>query len=88
MSNLDNKIKQERLKEDFLHYKKVLTFMEANIPIQALCLPAAIENILLREGLIRAYDLIGHDLSKIKGLGTRRLDILTHRLDEFFSMCI
>lgn len=74
------------LKQDFLHYRKVLHYLEGNVPIQVLCLPKSIESKLLRAGFVRVYDLTSTDFTKIKGLGVKSLDILASRLDEFFSM--
>jgi hypothetical protein len=79
---------KERLKEDFVHYRRALCYMEANVPIQVLCLPKVIETALLNDGCIRVYDLINRDLGKIKGLGDRRLNLLTSRLDEFLSISL
>ncbi len=77
---------EDKAKKDLAHYRTVLQFMGANVPIQVLCLPPEIENILLNDGNVRCYDLISRDLSKIKGLGTVRLNLLRARLDEFFTV--
>ena len=74
--------------EDLQHYRRTLYFMEANVPIQVLCLPKTTEDALLRAGCLRVYDLINRDLGKIKGVGKARLGHLTARLDEFFTVCI
>lgn len=79
---------QEKFQEDFAYYRRVMYFMGANIPIQCLCLPPQIEKILLADGCVRVYDLISRDLTKVKGLGKRRLDLLTSRLDEFVSISL
>ncbi len=76
------------LKKDFAHYKMVLAYMGANVPIEVLCLPKPIENNLRRNGFYRVYDLINHDLTKIKGLGKARVDLLASSLDEFFSISL
>lgn len=81
-----NKDSQEKLKEDIAHYRNVLQYMGANLPIGALCLPKEMENLLLKSGFLRVYDLINCDLTKIKGFGRKRLDLLTSRLDEFISI--
>lgn len=80
-------VKRE-LDEDIGHYRKCLSFLEANAPISVLCLPSAIETILEREGFEYVYDLLGKQLTEIKGLGPRRCAILAARLDEFLSMSI
>ncbi len=76
----------EEFKKNLAHYRQVMAFMGGNVPIQVLCLPKIVESILIREGIERVYDLFGHDLTKIKGIGRERLDILTSRLDEFISI--
>ena len=78
----------DKLDEDLAHYRNTLRFLEANVPIQVLCLPKTLETILLNSDCVRVYDLINCDLSKIKGLGKSRLQILVSRLDQFFSISI
>lgn len=84
----DVKDSEESFKKDLSHYRKTICYMEGNVPLQVLCLPKVIENCLLKDGCLRVYDLINRDLTKIKGLGTDRLAILTSRLDEFFTVSI
>ena len=79
---------EDESKKNLLHYRNVLSYMGADVPIQVLCLPSVIEKILLRDGYVRVYDLINRNLSEIKGLGDTRLRILTSSLDEFFTMLI
>jgi len=81
-------IDKERVQNDFQHYRNVLSFLGSNLPIQALCLPKVIENALLADDCIRVCDLINRDLSKIKGMGKTRIDILRVSLDEFFTIGI
>lgn len=76
----------ERLKIDFQQYRQTVAFLGANVPLGVLCLPGALENLLRKQGIDRVYDCIGRDFSKIKGLGERRIDLLTSRLDEFFAV--
>ena len=83
---LDNSKVGERLKEDLQYYRKTLLFLGGNVPIEALCLPKVIETLLIKDGLTRVYDLIGRDLTEIKGIGKTRVDLLASRLDEFFSV--
>ena len=83
-----NKNNIDEMKKDLEHYRKTLYYMGANVPLQVLCLPKAIEKLLLKDGCLRVYDLIDRDLTKIKGLGDRRLDLLTSRLDEFLTVSI
>ena len=84
----DIKDNHSTFKKDMMHYCEILSYMGANVPIQVLCLPTLIEKKLISDGCIRVYDLIGCDLTKIKGIGKGCIDLLTSRLDEFFSMQI
>lgn len=81
-------ISKEDLKQNLLHYRKTLNYMGANVPIQVLCLPKTLEKSLLRANLLRVYDLISCDFTKIEGVGVRSVDLLTSRLDEFFTVSI
>ena len=81
-------VKDERYNEDLKHYRTVLQYMEANVPLGVLSLGPRIEKILSREGCVRVYDLIDRDLTKIEGLGRKSLDLLTARLDQFLSISI
>lgn len=78
----------EDIKQNLMHFRRLLSYMGANVPIQVLCLPKQTEKLLIREGFLRVYDLINFDLSKIKGIGQARLDLLAARLDEFFTICV
>lgn len=84
----EGKIKEinDKLKINFNRYKKALLLLSADAPIEVLCLPKVIENILLRDGCVRIYDIFDRDLTKIKGFGDSRIANLTSRLDEFISM--
>ena len=88
MSELKQVDNRDKLKEDLAHYRQVMDFLSANVPIEVLCLPKAIENVLLADGCSRVYDLIGRDLTEIKGLGRTRVAQLTSRLDEFLFVGI
>jgi len=82
--DLDN----EKFKKDLNHYRRTMCYLEANVPIQVLCLPKVVENALIREGCVRIYDLFDRDLAKIKGIGKSRVSLLTSRLDEFLTVSI
>ncbi len=86
--NEDVKAPEIDLKKDLHNYRKTLHYMGSNVPIQVLCLPKSLEKTLIKEGLIRVYDLISCDLTEIKGIGSNRLSLLTSRLDEFFTVSI
>jgi hypothetical protein len=79
---------EKKAREDLIHYRKVLRYMEANVPIQVLCLPSAIEKALIAAGCLRVYDMFNLDLAEVKGIGKGRLALLTSRLDEFLSVNI
>ena len=74
------------LKEKFKNYEKTIKYMLADAPIQVLCLPTAIENILLDNGFLRVYDLFDANFVEIKGLGVARIRHLTACFDKFISM--
>lgn len=76
------------LKKDLAHWRKLLAYMGANVPIQVLCLPKAVEKSLISEGILRVYDLIDRDLAEIKGIGVTRAELIASRLDEFFTVSI
>ena len=86
----DQDMEMARLKKElakrFQDYQKTMKYMVADAPIGVLCLPPAIENILLDQGFLRVYDLFDADLVKIKGMGVSRIKQLTASLDKFFSM--
>jgi len=84
----DSLTSRDAFLKDLQHYRSVLGFLELDMPIQCLCLPTAIENILLDEKLNRAWDLTRHDLTKIKGLGKARIELISARLFDLFSIQI
>lgn len=86
MSDNNSEDLNEKRTKELAHYRMTLAYMGANVPIQVLCLPKAIETVLVREGYIRLYDLISRDLREIKGLGKTRIDRLSAALDEFFTV--
>jgi hypothetical protein len=67
-------------------YRKNIAYMEGDAPIGVLCLPKSLEAVLLKNGISRVYDLFGRDLTKIKGIGKRRIGDLTASLDQFLPM--
>lgn len=81
----NEKIKEE-LNKALKEYRKSLVYMGANVPIECLCLPDEIQSILIREGILRVYDIINRDLGKIKGIGSKRRAVLAAHLDEFFAV--
>jgi len=78
--------KKYDFKKDFALYNNVILFMKADVPIETLCLPKIILNVLHKQNFKRVSDLIGHDLSKIKGLGIARGGLLASSLDKFLSV--
>ena len=79
------KIRIEVIKK-YEEYNMTMKYLAADAPIGILCLPKAIETILVDNGYLRVYDLFNADFTKIKGFGVVRIRDLTARLDEFFSM--
>jgi len=84
--DLDMAQLKKDLKEKFENYEKTIKYMLADAPIQVLCLPTAIENILLENGFLRVYDLFDANFVEIKGLGVTRIRHLTACFDKFLSM--
>lgn len=82
------KTSNEEFKKNLAHYRQVMSFLGANVPIEVLCLPKRIESALIREGFIRVYDLIRIDFREIKGVGKVGSEVLASRLDEFFTVSI
>lgn len=80
-----NKIREEVLKS-YSNYRQTISFLAADASIQVLCLPKAIENILISSNFLRIYDLFDADFTKIKGLGVKRCRHLAACLDQFISM--
>lgn len=82
---LNEEIKKKLL-GSFENYKRTMLYMSCDAPIEILCLPKAIETILVNDGVSRVYDLLDRDLTKIKGLGDIRRGELASRLNKFISM--
>ena len=76
----------EQMRANMAHYKTTLAFLGTDVPLEALCLPKSLEKILFKIGISRVCDLIGRDFTEIEGLGSKRLEMLTARLDEFLSI--
>ena len=81
-------VDQDKLNKEFARYRKTMTYLGCDMPIEALCLSPGLEKALLAAGIERLYDAFEFDLSKIKGVGNTRLRELTARLDEFMTMSI
>lgn len=77
---------KEELSKSFEEYRKTMKFLSADAPIEILCLPKNIEQLLISAGCLRVYDVFDLDFTKVKGLGPIRIRDLTTRLDQFFSM--
>jgi hypothetical protein len=90
LNNLDDeklKIVQKELLENLKNYRKTLSYMIGDAPIEVLGLNKTLETVLINSGCTRIYDVFDRDLSKIKGIGDVRIRELTARIDEFLSMC-
>jgi hypothetical protein len=68
------------------NYRKIVNALSGDMPLGCLCLPNVTEKILLDNGFLRIYDLLDADLTKIKGLGFKRIRDITARLDQFLSV--
>ncbi len=79
------KIREEVVKK-FTEYRTTMNYMASDAPITILCLSKQIENALITHGCLRIYDLFDLDFTEVKGLGIRRIGVLTSSLDKFFSM--
>jgi len=84
----DTNIKSDEIQKNLAHYRQVIGYMSANVPLGVLCLPKKLEKVLSSDGCIRVYDLINRDLTEIKGIGEKSISLLTSRLDEFFTIGI
>lgn len=91
--NKNLKIMQDELlkiKKDFVkqivEYKKHIDKSLYDVPIEVLCLPENIRKILLKNNILRVFDLRNTDLRKIKGLGNKRIGIIEFRLSQFGPM--
>ena len=80
----------QRIKHDFLknleNYKKYIHEASLDIPVETLCLPKSINKILIRNGLNRVKEIAAADLTKVKGLGEKSIEIIRFRIDEFRSL--
>lgn len=88
--NIEYEMKMQKLKEDlvksFESYNSTLKYLAADAPIETLCLPASLVDILIGNGILRIYDVFNMDLAKIKGIGPIRLRQLTTSVNQFLSM--
>lgn len=84
---IENDIKKKLL-SSLESYNKTILYLSCDAPIGVLCLPKAIETILLNNGILRVYDIFNVDLAEIKGLGDSRLRDLTTSLDKFLAMSL
>lgn len=86
---VNNKIQRQinkKISESLQNYNKMLSFMSADIPLEALCLDKTTMTILSKNGISRIFDLIHLDFTKVKGIGIVRRRYLTTRLNEFFPV--
>ena len=75
-----------KLMESLKSYRNTLSYMAADVPLEAMCLPKPIETALRNEGCLRVYDLLDRDLGEIKGIGKLRGERLAASLNEFLAM--
>ncbi len=88
--DIDKDAQLRKVKEEILlklvEYRNTIYYMASDAPISILCLPRSTENVLLASGLLRVYDLLNSDLTKIEGLTADRIRHLTSCLDQFLAM--
>ncbi len=84
---IENDIRKKLL-SSLQSYNKTILYLSCDAPIGVLCLPKALETILVKNGILRVYDIFNVDLAEIKGLGDTRLRDLTTSLDKFLSMSL
>lgn len=78
----------KRFNEDLFHYRDLMSMIQTDLPLSALCLPKKLENQLSKQGFRRINDFRGINLSEIEGLGDAWRHLLSTRLDEFFTVGI
>lgn len=89
--NSQPKKKNKRLHKDIkdiLFYRKALDFLSGDAPIEVLCLGARVDNALKKAGILRVYDLIDADLTKIERIGPRNRDLIAARVQQFLAIHI
>lgn len=77
---------RKEVRKSFDNYRTTMLYMMADAPIEVLCLPTRLTNVLIDQGFRRIYDLLNVDLVKIKGIGPASIKQLTARLDEFLTV--
>lgn len=86
LSESDIKKINKELLESLQNYRKTISFLAGDAPIEVLCLSKPIEKALISDGCLRVYDLFDRDLTKIKGIGKTRIRELTTSLNQFISV--
>lgn len=76
----------KKLVESLGNYQKMMGYMAADLPVQALCLPKRYEKALLSSGILRVFELFDLDLVEIEGIGVVGARHLTASLNEFVSI--
>jgi len=87
VKNNEMKIIHEELLKSLNNYRKTMSYLLGDAPIEVLCLPKPTQTALINAGCVRIYDLFDRDLTEIKGIGHSRIRDLTTCLDQFVSMC-
>lgn len=73
---------------ELLYYRKALAFVSGDAPIEVLCLGTRNENALKKAGILRVYDLIDVDLTKIERIGPTGRDFIAARVQQFLTIHI
>lgn len=69
--------------ESVMKYKNFIEDSLYDVPIQVLCLPENINNILIKNNILRVVELRRIDLGSIKGLGSKKIGVIQFRLSQF-----
>lgn len=80
----------KKIAKDFVdsinNYKKYIDKSFSDVTIDVLCLPNNINTILKENKIYTVYDLKNSELTKIDGIGSKKLGIINFRLSQFLGM--
>ena len=95
MNNIENVVdpeieRKENVKRELIksfdRYQKVMSLMAVDGPISVLGLPKNIQKILEDNGILRLYEVLNMNLTKIEGLTDMDRTRLASSLNKFSSM--
>ena len=85
MTDLYESLQLPSLRDDLTAYRVGISHEIGDVPLETLCLPKVINTILKREKFLRVHDLLGVDISGIKGISDTRATVVSQRMRTFFS---